>query len=100
MALDEARQAEIKGENSHSPSGQFIRLLMCYIAKLKERDDWIRESWVRAMEARIVQNNLQKCYRVEGVNHLEKCKHLAEQYTEMLKENRVSSRSTPYGFFI
>ncbi|THG95233.1 hypothetical protein EW026_g6384 [Hermanssonia centrifuga] len=70
MALDEARQAEIK-------------------AKLKERDDWIRESWVRAMEARIVQNNLQKCYRVEGVNHLEKCKHLAEQYTEMLKENRV-----------
>ncbi|PSR88975.1 hypothetical protein PHLCEN_2v4937 [Hermanssonia centrifuga] len=58
-------------------------------AKLKERDDLIRESWVRAMEARIVQNNLQKCYRVEGVNHLEKCKHLAERYAEMLKENRV-----------
>ena len=41
------------------------------------------------MEARIVQDNLQKCYRIEGVNHLENCKHLADRYAEMLKENRV-----------
>ena len=41
------------------------------------------------MEARIVQANLQKCYRIEGVNHLEKCQHLADRYTEMLRENRV-----------
>ena len=41
------------------------------------------------MEARIVQTNLQKCYRIEGVNHLEKCQHLADRYTEMLRENRV-----------
>jgi NADH dehydrogenase (ubiquinone) 1 beta subcomplex subunit 10 len=42
------------------------------------------------MEARIVRENLQKCYRVEGVNSIEKCKELAERYTQMLKENRVS----------
>lgn len=42
------------------------------------------------MEARIVRDNLQKCYRVEGVNNIESCKHLADRYTQMLKENRVS----------
>ncbi|KAI0696802.1 NADH-ubiquinone oxidoreductase 12 kDa subunit [Cytidiella melzeri] len=57
--------------------------------KLKERDDFVRESWVRTMEARIVQDNLQKCYRIEGVNNLENCKVLAERYAQMLKDNRV-----------
>jgi len=56
---------------------------------LKERDEWIRESWVKAMEARIVRDNLEKCYRVEGVNHYEKCRDLSEKYQTMLKENRV-----------
>lgn len=41
------------------------------------------------MEARIVRENLEKCYRVEGVNHLENCRHLADRYVEMLKENKV-----------
>ncbi|KAJ3553942.1 hypothetical protein NM688_g3353 [Phlebia brevispora] len=70
MAIDESRKAEL-------------------LAKKKSQDEHIRESWVRAMEARIVQQNLQKCYRIEGVNHLEKCKHLADRYTEMLRENRI-----------
>jgi len=70
MAIDEARTAELK-------------------AKLKERDDIIRESWVRAMEAKIVRDNMTKCYRVEGVNHNEKCKDLAERYAAMLQENKV-----------
>lgn len=41
------------------------------------------------MEARIVRDNLSKCQKVEGVNHYERCKDLAERYTDMLKENRV-----------
>ena len=49
----------------------------------------IRESWIRAMEARIVSENLQKCHRIEGVNHYEKCKHLADKYSELLREARV-----------
>lgn len=64
-----------------------------YAARLKERDDFIRESWIRTMEARIVRDNLQKCHRVEGVNHLENCKHLAERYAQMLRDNRVSGLS-------
>ena len=61
-----------------------------FLDKLKAQENLLRESWIRAMEARIVRDNLQKCYRVEGVNNIESCKHLADRYTQMLKENRVS----------
>ena len=37
------------------------------------RDAIIREQWVRSMMARLVGEELGKCYRREGVNHLEKC---------------------------
>ncbi|KAF8656781.1 hypothetical protein AX16_002333 [Volvariella volvacea WC 439] len=70
MAIDELKTAEIK-------------------AKLQERDDHIRESWVRAMEARLVREELEKCQKAEGVNHYENCKWLADKYLDMLKRNRV-----------
>jgi len=41
------------------------------------------------MEARIVRENLSKCQKIEGVNHYERCKDLAERYTDMLKDSRV-----------
>ena len=41
------------------------------------------------MEARIVRDQLQSCYRAEGVNHYESCRELSEKYTTLLKENRV-----------
>lgn len=63
-----------------------------YTEKLKQRDQDVRESWIRTMEARLVRDDLQKCYRVEGVNYLENCKDLAERYAQMLKDNRVSMR--------
>jgi hypothetical protein len=58
-------------------------------AKLKERDDHVRESWVKAMEARLVRDELEKCYKYEGVNHYENCRWLSEKYLKMLKENKV-----------
>ncbi|RDB26152.1 NADH-ubiquinone oxidoreductase subunit, mitochondrial [Hypsizygus marmoreus] len=70
MSLNELRAAEIK-------------------AKLQARDDHLRESWVRAMEARLVREELEKCQKGEGVNHYENCKWLSEKYLTMLKENRV-----------
>jgi NADH dehydrogenase (ubiquinone) 1 beta subcomplex subunit 10 len=45
------------------------------------------------MEARLVREELQKCYRGEGVNHLQNCKELAEMYTRMIRENKVSVSS-------
>jgi len=37
------------------------------------QDAIIREQWVRTMMARLVRQELSKCYRREGVNHLAKC---------------------------
>jgi hypothetical protein len=58
-------------------------------AKLAEREHHIRESWVKAMEARLVREELEKCQRTEGVNHYETCKWLSDKYLTMLKENKV-----------
>ncbi|KAG6329242.1 hypothetical protein ID866_9848 [Astraeus odoratus] len=41
------------------------------------------------MEARLVRDELVKCQRYEGVNHLENCSWLAQKYIQMLQENRV-----------
>ncbi|KAF9237608.1 hypothetical protein BU15DRAFT_48482, partial [Melanogaster broomeanus] len=57
--------------------------------KLKEREDHLRESWVKAMEARLVRDELVKCQRHEGVNSLENCKWWSEKYIQMLQDNKV-----------
>ena len=58
-------------------------------AKLQERDEFIRESWVKAMEVKLVRDELEKCQKAEGVNHYENCKWLSEKYIQMLRDNRV-----------
>lgn len=40
------------------------------------QDAIIREQWVKSMMARIIRDELGKCYSREGVNHLEKCGRL------------------------
>lgn len=42
-------------------------------------DAVIREQWVQVMMGRLVREELNKCYRREGVNHLEKCGRLRGQ---------------------
>jgi hypothetical protein len=42
-------------------------------AVVNARDAIIREQWVQIMMKRLVGEELGKCYRKEGVNHLEKC---------------------------
>jgi hypothetical protein len=39
----------------------------------KARDAIIREQWVKSMMRRLVEDEMGKCYREHGVNHLEKC---------------------------
>jgi hypothetical protein len=58
-------------------------------AKLQERDELMRESWVKVMELRLVRAELDKCHKAEGVNHYENCRWLAEKYLHMMRENRV-----------
>ncbi|KUL89768.1 hypothetical protein ZTR_00506 [Talaromyces verruculosus] len=53
------------------------------------RDAIIREQWVRSMMARLVGEELGKCYAREGVNHFEKCGKLRERYLELLKDRKI-----------
>jgi hypothetical protein len=40
------------------------------------QDAIIREQWVQSMMARLIREEMGKCYYENGVNHLEKCGHL------------------------
>ncbi|KZF23713.1 hypothetical protein L228DRAFT_122713 [Xylona heveae TC161] len=53
------------------------------------QDAIIREQWVKSMMARLVREEMSKCYYREGVNHLEKCGRLRDRYFELLKEAKV-----------
>lgn len=107
MSVDETKAALIEGTVKSSPPpplrGHFPHLLTTLllahpmgIAKLKAREEHIREAWVKAMEARIVRDSLSKCQKIEGVNHYEKCKDLAERYVGMLEENKVCASFSFY----
>jgi hypothetical protein len=54
------------------------------------RDAIIREQWVRSMMARLVREELGKCYFREGVNHLEKCGKLRGEF--IINSGGVSKR--------
>lgn len=49
----------------------------------------VRESWVSAMELRLVKTELQKCHQYEGVNHYATCQDLSNRYVDMLRDHRV-----------
>lgn len=44
------------------------------------QDAVIREQWVKVMMARLVRQEMGKCYWTEGVNHLEKCGKLRGEF--------------------
>jgi hypothetical protein len=57
------------------------------------QDAILREQWVRSMMARLVRDEMGKCYRREGVNHLEKCGHLRGMTPSFL----ISPPNSMYG---
>ncbi|RWR93883.1 NADH dehydrogenase ubiquinone 1 beta subcomplex subunit 10-A-like protein [Cinnamomum micranthum f. kanehirae] len=52
------------------------------VAMLEHREYLVREKWIAIESAKIIREKLKWCYRIEGVNHLQKCKHLRDQYLE------------------
>ncbi|KAK8945728.1 NADH dehydrogenase [ubiquinone] 1 beta subcomplex subunit 10-B [Platanthera guangdongensis] len=52
------------------------------VAMLEHREYLVREKWIQIETAKIIRERLKWCYRIEGVNHLQKCRHLVEQYLE------------------
>ncbi|KAJ7510361.1 hypothetical protein B0H11DRAFT_2216167 [Mycena galericulata] len=65
-----------------------------YQAKMAARDALIKESWVKAMEVRLVRDELEKCRKGEGANAMENCRWLAEKYVQMLQENKLQGYKT------
>jgi hypothetical protein len=57
--------------------------------QIEARDTHIRESWVRAMELRLIRDEMNKCQRAEGVNHYENCKVFVDKYLELLRDAKV-----------
>ncbi|KAI9838621.1 MAG: hypothetical protein M1819_004935 [Sarea resinae] len=53
------------------------------------QDSIVREQWVRSMMARLVREELGRCYYREGVNHLAGCGKLRDRYFELLKESKI-----------
>ncbi|KAJ7039561.1 hypothetical protein C8F04DRAFT_294586 [Mycena alexandri] len=60
-----------------------------YRAKMLAQDDIIKESWVKAMEVRLVREELEKCRKGEGPNAMENCRWLADKYNQMLVEAKL-----------
>ncbi|KZW02730.1 NADH-ubiquinone oxidoreductase 12 kda subunit mitochondrial precursor [Exidia glandulosa HHB12029] len=56
---------------------------------LEARDNHVREQWIKAMEVRLVREELDKCQRGEGVNAHVHCKELADRYLTMLADAKV-----------
>jgi hypothetical protein len=44
------------------------------------QDSIIREQWVQSMMARLIREELGRCYHKEGVNHFQNCAHLRGRY--------------------
>jgi len=65
-----------------------------YKATLAAREHLVKESWIGAMEARIVREELIKCQKSEGVNNYSECKHLTELYLSLLRTNKVKGYKT------
>jgi hypothetical protein len=85
----EERASEIKGTRPLYEILCVLILSKFSSAKFLERDNHIRESWVKAMELRLVREELEKCQQGEGVNHYENCKWMSEKYLTMLRTNKV-----------
>lgn len=52
------------------------------VAMLEMREHLVREKWINIEKAKILREKLRWCYRIEGVNHYQKCRHLVEQYLD------------------
>ena len=65
-------------------------------AVINARDAIIREQWVKVMMARLVRDEMGKCYVREGVNHLEKCGRYRGKLSPPLSMGQGEARSASF----
>ncbi|CAF1704972.1 unnamed protein product [Brassica oleracea] len=52
------------------------------VAMVEMREHIVREKWIQIEKAKILREKVKWCYRVEGVNHYQKCRHLVQNYLD------------------
>ncbi|KAJ3328254.1 hypothetical protein HDU76_010307 [Blyttiomyces sp. JEL0837] len=58
-------------------------------AVLKAKDAYFLETSVVTAEIVTLRDKMRWCYRREGVNHLQNCRHLTQQYLDLIREAGV-----------
>lgn len=66
------------------------------VAFLEYREYLVREKWIAIETAKIIREKLKWCYRIEGVNHREKCRDLRRQYLESTRGIGWGKDARPY----
>lgn len=54
-----------------------------------------REATIKYAELDVLESELWKCYYREGVNHIQKCQHLADAYVSRLQKHSSVIRNKP-----
>ncbi|KAJ3056999.1 hypothetical protein BCR33DRAFT_700119 [Rhizoclosmatium globosum] len=62
---------------------------MDHMAFIKTRSNFVKEQLVRTEEINYVREKMKWCYRREGVNHLQNCRHLTMQYLELVRAAKL-----------
>ncbi|KAJ3024655.1 UNVERIFIED_CONTAM: hypothetical protein HDU68_007914 [Siphonaria sp. JEL0065] len=62
---------------------------MDHLSFVKVRADYFKEQLVRTEEINFVREKMKWCYRREGVNHLQNCRHLTMQYLELIRASKL-----------
>jgi len=63
--------------------------ILLFLAVYAAREQKIRDDWVKAMEARIIREQLSKCYKTEGVNHCKRTRPYNFWIERTVKTNNV-----------
>lgn len=58
---------------------------------MRARDQRVREQWIAIEYVTVLRNRVAECYREEGVNHLENCKQVTEEYYKNLKARQLGA---------
>ncbi|KAI9330093.1 NADH dehydrogenase 1 beta subcomplex subunit 10-B [Obelidium mucronatum] len=62
---------------------------MDHMSFVKARSDFYKEQLVRTEEVNFLREKMKWCYRREGVNHLQNCRHLTMQYLELVRAAKL-----------
>eukprot|EP00252_Welwitschia_mirabilis_P013592 TRINITY_DN298_c0_g1_i1.p2 TRINITY_DN298_c0_g1~~TRINITY_DN298_c0_g1_i1.p2 ORF type:complete len:103 (-),score=14.89 TRINITY_DN298_c0_g1_i1:127-435(-) len=68
------------------------------VAYFEYREYLVREKFIQIETAKILREKVKWCYRKEGVNHLQKCRDVVNQYLEAIRHTDMGKYPRPPAF--